>query len=133
LVVWEDWNLYALRDSRILKIKSPVSRINIKENEHNPGSVHYEVDFDFIIKVEGEIDLQKPSEDPTIKQEDIVQEIDFELVQARPQIYYMDELRQILITRPSIQKIFSTTKYDTKGFPIYKCDFSIAVTTIKTP
>jgi len=133
LVVWEDWNLYALSDSKILKIKSPVSRINIEEITDDVRKPRYAVDYDFMMKIEGEIDLHKPSDDPRIKQEDIVQEINFQLMQVRPQIYYMDELREILIIRPSIQKIFSTTKYDMKGYPIYTGDFSVGVTAVKIP
>ena len=132
MVVWEDWNIYTLSDSKILRIKSPVSRISFEKNDDDK-TANYKVDYDILMKIEGEIDIHEPSKDSTIKQDDIVQEMKFQLTQTRPQIYYMEDLKQILIITLSTQKIFSTSKYDVKGYPIYTGDFSLVVTAVKTP
>lgn len=129
IVVWEDWNIYRLSDGRTFKLKTPVSRIRLKDAAGEGSSL--DIDFETFQRIDGEVELYPPSIDQTIRETDIRGAVRYEIMQERPQLYYLSEIRMILVVKPSISTIRSTTKYDKTGYPIYSTEIQIQVTSVK--
>jgi hypothetical protein len=62
------------------------------------------------------MDLHEPSKDITISPEDIQKQVDFKPLEERPQIYYIPKSKRILLLKPMVYKVFTTTKYDKQGY-----------------
>jgi hypothetical protein len=131
-VIWEDWNLYRLENNIILKIKIPVSNV-IEDTEASKPGEKYKLDLDILQKVHSDVDLHEPSADTTIKPEDIQKQIGFEPLEERPQIYYIPKNKHILLLKPMIYKVFTTTKYDKNGYPIFWVESNMLLNDIKVP
>lgn len=131
IVVWEDWNIYRLNDGTIFKLKTPVSRIRLKDAAGDGNRL--DIDFETFQRIDGEVELHPPSTDQTIRDTDMRGAVRYEIMQERPQLYYLSEMRLILVVTPSISTILSTTKYDITGYPLYKTEIQIQVTSVKMP
>jgi hypothetical protein len=93
----------------------------------------YKLDLDILQKVQGDIDLHESSKDVTISQADIQKQIGFEPLEERPQIYYIPKNKHILLLKPIVYKVFTTTKYDKQGYPIFWVEPNMLLNDFKLP
>ena len=129
-IVWEDFTTYKLEDGVVLKCKIPLNRLIDSGERNEKGDLKVMIEGDLVIRVDN-VPQQTPSEDPTLKPEDILDEISFKPIIEHPQIYYEYENKQIVIITLQIKKVRATTKFDDGGYPIYSVDTTTRIRSIK--
>ena len=116
IVIREDWCRYDLLDNAILKVKVVLTRVYKQQ-----GQLYS--DFQPIYAV---LTNERGTTDSNILslqelQSSIVREVSFTTITQDWNEYVVDDGTTIRI-QPIVTKVAKTSKFDSKGFPIYLCD-----------
>jgi hypothetical protein len=116
-VVREDWSRYDLADNAILKIKISLNRISIENGKHD---LNLNTVFLVLSNERGEPDTRNYS--ATELQSAIIQDdIRYRTVTQDWNEYVADDGTRIKI-QPMVMRVAKTSKFNTKGEPIYWVD-----------
>jgi len=133
-VVWEDWDVYKLENNLLLKVKIPLTRITDSGERDAEGNAKLSFDGSPLLRVQGDIELNEPSQDQIIDlTKDLVKKLNFEVISEGVQIYYIPEAKQLLMLKYNPQEIWQTSKNDQDGYPIHHVNAKISISFQKIP
>ena len=127
-VIREEWNRYLLLPDKIpLRIRMSPVGFNLEG-----GKVG--IEFSQTLKMTPrENDKGTPSADQTIRNEDIVKNVEFDRVFESLNIYDVPTVRKLVMCKPILRTFSITRKFDLKGDRIYQCEFQLAIAPIDYP
>jgi hypothetical protein len=129
----EDWMRIRISGTElVIKVKPMVVRML----DVPPGEAKSEANITIqsVTLMEGESERHEPSQDQTVRPEDILPEpVLFEMLEETVQVYYVKKVEQVVIMRPKVKMLNRTRKYDPAGYPVYAVDLAVAMTSIKLP
>ena len=116
IVTREDWCRYDLSDNAILKVKVVLTRVYKQQ-----GQLYS--DFQPIYAI---LTNEMGDPDSNIKslqalQSSIVKDVSFTIITQDWNEYVVDD-GTIIRIQPIVTKVVKTSKFDSKGFPVYLCD-----------
>jgi hypothetical protein len=127
-IIREEWNRYLL-----LPDKSPL-RIRMSPVGFNLEGGKVGMELSQTLKMNPrENDKGAPSPDQTIRNEDIVENMEFERVFESLNIYDVPAVRKLVMCKPILKTFSITRKFDLKGDRIYQCEFQLAIVPIDYP
>ncbi len=134
-VLWEEWSKFRLDTGLVLKLKIPLKSIQPANasSDAQKGMKLYKMIGNPLSSVEGEFESHEPSKDETINPSDIVREVRYEIQEENPQVYYLPEIKSVLVLKPVLKKAFLTSKYDSNGLPISSLQVEARFTILETP
>ncbi len=127
-IIREEWNRYLLLPDKIpLGIRMSPVGFNLEGGKMG-------VEFSQTLKMSPkENDKGTPSADQSIRDEDIVKNIQFERLFESLNIYDIPAMRKLVMCKPILKTFSMTRKFDSKGDRIYQCEFHLAVAPIDYP
>jgi hypothetical protein len=124
----EIWNKYKLENEVIIRSKFSVSQIIETKSNGNPI---YEFKMNNQVEVQ-DLSIEKTTASNVqppiiIKPEDLIEEMKFEVMVDKPQIYELDN-NSFLFMYAIMNRIWLTSKKDVYGKPIYHIEANVSLT-----
>ncbi len=130
IAVREEWNSYKLRNGSTLKTK-----VMLRSLLRSPETGMLNAQFVPLASLFPAVNEDKgsPSDDQTIRPEDVIGPTGFDVVSEAVNIYDIPASRQLLLSSSFLRNVNKTKKFAKDGGRIYQVDFAIAVGPIPYP
>ncbi len=128
-VVKENWNKYQLPQGIVMRTRSPLIKIFKAKGGNKLDQGTYLTAGSSVFDVLCPLDVKgTPSEDTSVKPEDIVEDdVDFKVISEDWSEYLLLPDNLILKTKPVIVKVSKTRKFNQFGDPIFSVQSNLAI------
>jgi hypothetical protein len=128
IVLREDWNVYRLRNSTIIKSKNSLAVFQFPQQgaggQFEGGQVKLAPSH---VVIPAKEDLGPASNDVTIGPEDIVGTVTFETIQYPVNVYDFPREAALVLTRLHLLRVTKTRKFDKDGIRIYQLNLGMSL------
>lgn len=134
ITVREEWNRYLLSDKTELKLKISMSGVTVQGKYEATGTGQAASSFTPVFyKEPSSEDKGQPSTPPVLTDSDPLRELGFETQHESINIYDVPSIRNLLICRPQLAKIYASDKFDQNGSRIYRYETKMLLAVVPYP